>query len=272
MKHATEYAPKIKRLSALLKKEGAGPAPPEVEEPMDQLLMAILSTYASEARAHAAMTKLRTSVVDLNELRVTPIAEVVEVIGSDYPMCRSAAEEICSTLISIFNRKHSLDLEFLRKAPRKTTETFLNSLNGLRPHARAYFVLRSGKGGPIPIDAHMYAYLQKSGNAPMELDVEGVHKLMAHFIKESDAAYFYSHLKKYAALHAPKKWPEAKPAPITPPPAPIKGAPVPPPKKGDKVGAGASVKLQKKADPKGGQAVHGSKSSKSRDKVVARKR
>ena len=110
MKHAAEYAAKIKRLVSLLKKEGAGPPPPEPDEPMDQLLHAILSTYASEARAYSAVQKLRTAVVDLNELRVTPVAEVVETIGADYPMCRAAAEEICATLISIFNRKHSLDL------------------------------------------------------------------------------------------------------------------------------------------------------------------
>ena len=225
MKHAKEYAGRIRRLINKVKREG-GASAADIDEPMDLLLHAIFSTYAAEARSQAAVSRLRAAVVDINELRVTTVAEMVEAVGADFPMCRAAAEEICATLSGVYNRRHNLDLEFLRKAPRKTCETFLNSLDGLGAHARALFLLRSHKGHPVPLDLHMLAYLQKIGAVPPDATAEEAQKFVGNHLKDSEVNSFYLHLKRYAAAHAPRKWPEPRmpaPEPVKPvePPAPV---------------------------------------------------
>src|SRR5262249_54128393 len=137
MKFDSDHVRRLKKLWQQLKKEGGAGQLAPVEDPMDQLMEGVFSNYAAEARAHSAIHKLRTAVVDLNELRVTPVAEMVEIVGSDYPMCRSAAEELSRTLISLFNRTHKMDLMFLKKQSKKGAETFLNRLDGLGAYARA---------------------------------------------------------------------------------------------------------------------------------------
>lgn len=206
MKKDAQYAQRIRQLFNKLKKAGGGSAETwQSEDPMEMLLWAILSTYASEARAAAALAKIRAAMVDYNELRVTPVAEIVEMIGADYPMCRPAAEEIVRTLQAIFNRLHHLNLGFLKSSARRTAESFLNTLDGLGGHAKAMMVLRCFKGHAVPLDVNMYAFLHKNGRIAEGAAVEQAQRFLAGVIKERDAVGFYELLKRYAAAHAPRK-------------------------------------------------------------------
>ncbi|HVP13128.1 MAG TPA: hypothetical protein VMV94_18275 [Phycisphaerae bacterium] len=205
MKREAQYAHKVKQLHTRLKKTGGPVEAWEGEEPMELLLWSILSTYASESRATAATGKLQAAMADYNELRVTSIAEIVEIIGTDYPMCRPAAEEISRVLQAIFNRLHHLDLGFLKTGARRTAESFLNNLDGLGAHAKAMMVLRCLEGHAIPLDVNMLAFLQKNGCLPRDLPIEQGQKFLASVIKERDAVSFYTYLKRHAAAHAPRK-------------------------------------------------------------------
>jgi endonuclease III len=220
MKKEAQCVHRLKQLIGKLKKTG-GPAELwEGEDPMDLLLWAILSTYASESRAAAAVARLQAAMADYNELRVTSVAEIVEIIGADYPMCRPAADEISRTLQAIFNRLHHMDLEFLKTGARRNAESFVSNLDGIGPHAKAMIVLRCLKGHAVPLDVNMYAFLQKNGCIPKEMPVEQAQKLLAGAIKERDTVSFYTLLKRHAAAHAPRKPSVARSAAPAPAPKP----------------------------------------------------
>lgn len=214
MRKQRQYVGKIRRLFSKLKKEGGKTTLQPVEDPMDQLLRGILSTFASESRAEVALGKLRAAVVDLNELRVTPISEIVVIIGVDYPYCRKAAEEISRGLNSVFNHLHGLDLSFLRSSSRKSAEAFLSSLDGVGGHAKATVIMRCLLGHAVPLDVHMHTYLRRSGYIPDGATVEDAQKRMGRAIKESDAGSFYVLLKRYAAARALRK-PEVRKIPAS---------------------------------------------------------
>jgi endonuclease III len=274
MKQYSENVAKVRRLVNRMKKEEAAAEPSAIEDMMDLLLHCILSTRAAETRALTAAHRLRGGTVDLNDLRVSSVTEMVEMIGADYPMCRAAAEEIVATMTSVFNRRHSLDLSFLDKLTRKGCEQFLNSLAGLGPHAKALFILRSDKGKALPLDWNMYAFLQKGGYVPMELDAEAAHKFMAMHVKEPEMESFYLKLKKYAAAHAPKKWPEFRkpePAPAAPAPEPVAAAAAPEPRKSVKELARELARTRKSTDGKAARPASRS-TSRSRSKPAARRR
>jgi endonuclease III len=181
---------------------------------MEQLLRGILGTFASESRAEAALGKLHAAVVDLNELRVTPIAEIVGIIGVDYPHCRRAAEEISRGLQSVFYHLHGLDLSFLKASSRKAAEAFLNSLDGVGPHARATVIMRCLQGHAVPLDVHMHDYLRRNAYIPEGASVEDAQKRLTRAIRECDAGSFYVLLKRYAGARAPRK-PEARKVPAS---------------------------------------------------------
>ena len=205
MKKAAEYQKKIKQLFTKLKKQGDKVAPAELEEPMELLMFSILSNYSSEARAAAAVSKLSSAIVDYNELRVTPVAEIVEIIGKDYPHCRKAAEEIGEALHAVFNQLHELNLQFLKAGPKRQAEAFIASLDTISAHARAMMSWRCLGGRVVPLDSNMYAYLVKNDYLPENVDIEEAQKFLTSKLKDRDGESFYLMLKRYAATHAPRK-------------------------------------------------------------------
>jgi endonuclease III len=217
MKFDAEHIRRLKKLWTQLKKESGASPPDPMENPMDALLEGVFATYAAESRAHSAVSRLRSAVVDLNELRVTPVAEMVEIIGPDFPMCRPAAEEASRALTSLFNRTHSMDMMFLKKQTRRGAETFLNRLDGLGFHAKAYILLRCFKAPIIPVDYHMLHFLRKAGIVPIEAGWEDVQKFLMTHIRESEMPSFYTHLKRHASVHAPRKPVEHVPPPAAEP-------------------------------------------------------
>lgn len=213
MKNAAEHLQRIRRLFNQVKKEGGATALPAVEEPVEALLRGVLGDYAADARAASALSRLRTAVVDLNELRVTPVSEIVEIIGADYPFCRKAATDLSAALNAVYNRLHHLDLSFLKKSARRSAEAFLHSLETVNAHARATVILRCLKGHAVPVDAAMYQLLRRGGCVETDATVDQVQKFLASNLRPSEAASFYVLVKRYAAAHAPRKAPEPEPPP-----------------------------------------------------------
>jgi len=205
MKQASLYARRIKQLFTMLKKEGGKPAPPRGGTPNEIYLIGILSCYASESRASTALSKLTSATVDLNDIRVTPVAELVQMVGTDYPNVRRACEDIVYGLRTVFNRQHSLDLSFLESCSKKLAEQFMNSLDGVNPHARALLTMRCLRTHAVPIDDNMLNFLRDSGCLPEDCDAETAQKFVASQIKEKDAETFYALFKKYAATHSGRK-------------------------------------------------------------------
>lgn len=226
MKQAAEYARRVRKLMGLLKKEGSVAALPPVDDPMEQLLRGIFTDFIGEGRANSALVRLRTAVVDVNELRVTPISEIVEILGSDLSCARRAGEEISRSLNAIYNKLHHLDLSFISKGSKRTAEAFLNNLPGVNAHARATVILRCLKGAIVPVDTHMSDFLRHGNYVPPDATVDTMQRFLASVVPESQLGSFYAHLKRYAAAHAPRK-PLAPLPPPTPPKEEVAVSPPP---------------------------------------------
>ncbi|MFQ5412667.1 MAG: hypothetical protein ACE5EC_10230, partial [Phycisphaerae bacterium] len=179
MRNAAEYTRRVKRLFTRMKKDGSRTSLATVDDSMRALLLGIFSNYTTEQRAASALDKLLDGMVDLIELRVTPVAEVVECVGADHPQCRVAAEEIIQVLNSLFNTTHELDLSFLKSLGKKHAASFLDSLDGLQPHSRAFFKQRYLNIHTVPLDANMHAYLEKNECIAGDTDVEKAQKFIA---------------------------------------------------------------------------------------------
>lgn len=204
MKNAAQYARRVKRLFATIKRDGGKSKTLRADDPMEQLMRGILSRTASETRANSAWGRLRTAAVDLNELRVTPVSELVAIMGRDYPQARSVAEAISKSLNSIFNHRHDLDLGFLKSVSRSVAENFLKGLDGVDEHARAAVVLLSLGAHAIPVDDNMLGYLRKGEYVADTASRGEVQAFLERQIKARDGATFYALLKRFAATHSPR--------------------------------------------------------------------
>src|SRR5215216_6699653 len=97
----------LKKLIARLVK--AAPAKkPEPADPLTRLIRAFLEYDCDDERAAVAERKIMESMVDFNELRVTPAIELAALLGARYPFAESRCSALHRTLQSIFDREHQM--------------------------------------------------------------------------------------------------------------------------------------------------------------------
>ncbi|MBX3397086.1 MAG: hypothetical protein KF841_17165 [Phycisphaerae bacterium] len=212
MRNAQEFVRKLKQLNAKLKKDGGKATIEAVDDSTRALLMGILCNYAAEQRAAGAVRKIIESVVDMNELRVTAVSDLVGIIGHDYPQARQAATEITQVFNSVFNSLHHLDVSYLKTQSKKAVNAFLEGIDGLTPHAAAFFRNRYLNYNEIPLDENMFSYLHRTKCIPDGISVAEAQRFVSDTLKDREGVNFYMMFKRYGSTHALRKAPR-KPEP-----------------------------------------------------------
>ncbi len=118
---------------------------------LENLLYACCLQNASYEKADEAFAAIQRPFFDWNEVRVTTVSELAEVIG-ELPDPLEAASNIKRTLQSVFESTYSFDLEDLKKQNIGKTVKQLSSFPGITRFATAYITQHSLGGHSIPID------------------------------------------------------------------------------------------------------------------------
>lgn len=263
MKHAAEYAKRIKRLFGQLRKQYPKPEPPDSLNPLEHLVLAILSRGTSETRSQAAFERLREAMVDFNELRVTPPAETADAMGPDMPDRLEKARAIVEALNAVYDKQNAMDLSHLKGMSVREARDFLRSLAGVDEFAAARVVLLCLGGHAVPIDEHTAAVLKKEDMIAADATIEEIQAFLERHILASEALAFSAMLHRYAAgrtvkapaspkavsvAEKPKAKPPEPPAPAKPVPVPAKAVPVPAARKA----APPAAKVESKSKTKSG--------------------
>ncbi|HSW44287.1 MAG TPA: hypothetical protein VLM89_01815 [Phycisphaerae bacterium] len=219
MKRGSDYAKRIKRLYHDLVKKHGRPGPHEAGDPIDQMVVGILSLNTSIAKAQAVYKKLRQQTVDLNELRVTPAIEMAEAIGDGVPLAASKAERVVGALNAVRRRQDTLDLNFLRQRGRREAREYLESLGGVGPTVAAHVVLFSLGGHAIPVDDLTLYVLRKEGLIDNHADAATAQGFLERLIASSEAADFVQLLSRHVSAYA-SRVPVEKLSDLLHPPAP----------------------------------------------------
>jgi endonuclease-3 len=119
---------------------------------IEHLLFACCLEDAHADAAEEAFAALVHTFFDWNEVRVTSISELSEVMAC-LPDPRSAANRIKRVLHAVFENTFNFDLEEKRKKNLGPTVKWLEKLDGTTPFAVAYVVQAALHGHAIPIDA-----------------------------------------------------------------------------------------------------------------------
>jgi endonuclease-3 len=207
MKHGAEYAKRIRHLYHQLRRQYGKPPPPDHTEPIEQLILGILARDTTEAKAQAAFRRLRESLVDHNELRVTPAVELAETLGPDLPDAATRAQNLVDALNAIYDRHNVVDLSFLRDKPVRDAREYLRALPGVDEFTAARVVLYSLGGHAIPVDQSMVWVLRKENLVPPEATLSEVQAFLERHISAQEAAEFAALMHRYAAGRLPKTVP-----------------------------------------------------------------
>lgn len=190
MKRGTAYAKQVKRVYAEMKKRVRIPSIGEPADPLEQLVVSVLSEDTTLTNARRAWDDLRSAVVDLNEVRVSSPREVAEVISPYTPHAQACAMRLCSLLNAVFNRQCEVSLDSLRSLGKREAKRWLEGLDGIQPYNVASVLLWSLGGHAIPVNGPLLATLRREKLVNPDAAVGEVQSFLERHIPPSEAKTF----------------------------------------------------------------------------------
>jgi hypothetical protein len=129
---------------------------------LEQVLYACCLENAPATQAETALAKLLEGAYDLNEIRVTTVAELAESLG-DLPDPARAALALRRVLQSVFESTYTFSLEQARKHSLAHGLRTLEQLHGVSPFVVHHVALTALGGHFVPLDQGALAALYLCG-------------------------------------------------------------------------------------------------------------
>jgi hypothetical protein len=148
---ATNRASLITKTFRALKKRQKGGPPSPQEAVLGKLLFACCLENASHAAAAKALKNVLDAFFDLNEIRVSSVRELVELMP-ELPDPTAAATRLKRVLQSVFETHYSFDLEALKKLNLGVADKKLHQLKGVTTFGISYVTQMALGGHAIPLD------------------------------------------------------------------------------------------------------------------------
>jgi len=202
MKNGSEYARRIKRLFRQLQRESGGWEPREPTDPMEQLVVAVLSPHTTPEQGRKALRRLCDRMVDYNELRVSAPAEVSGLIKDLIPDHADRAKARLAVLNAVYQAEYCVDLRGLRNLGVREARKYLESLDGSDPYAAASVLLWSLGGHAVPVSPRLLEALRADDLVDADSTLAEVQSFLERHISATDARLFCHLMESYASGHA----------------------------------------------------------------------
>ena len=171
-------------------KKRYNPAEPEARPVLEQFLYAICREGAPRKQADQAFRSLQECFFDWNEVRVSSVREVEEILD-DIPGAEYRANRLISFLQEVFETTYSYDLESLHKKGLKQAAKQLSRYQAASDYVVAWVIQKSLGGHAIPVDGPTLTVLRRLGLVDdHEKDLETLRASMEHLVPKARGALF----------------------------------------------------------------------------------
>lgn len=124
-----------------------------VEETLlNEAVVSMLLWESSLSHAEKAFERIRSELVDLNELRVCTPDELVSILGSRMPRCAERALRMITVLNTIYDRENALSLGLLRDMNKRDVQEYLSTIDGLPVYACGRVIMYGLELHAFPLD------------------------------------------------------------------------------------------------------------------------
>ena len=205
MKNSKNYSRKIQKLQSSLGRKYPKVQKITHDEPTDAIVYGIICAKLDEKTTKAAIKKFSDYFIDLNDLRVSRIEEIVEMLGADTPVTRGVASTITTVLRAIFNEYHKVSLEGLKKTGKRPARQALEKMEGTSRFVVDYCMLTSLQGHAIPLTEGMIAYLKSKELVYPDADEHEIGGFLAKQITAKKGYEFYALLRRESEAYNSKK-------------------------------------------------------------------
>jgi endonuclease III len=196
MKDSKEYSKKVHNLYRSLKRKYPDVQKAIYDEPVDALVYAIISAELNESAAQSTIKKLADYFIDWNDLRISRVEEIIEVLGLEVTAARDMASALTAALRAVFSKYNMVSLKALSKLSKRPARGVLEKIEGTNRFVVDYCMLTSLQGHAIPLTKKMIEYLRNNELVHVEANEEEIEGFLARQISAENAYEFYSLLRR----------------------------------------------------------------------------
>jgi endonuclease III len=205
MKDSKEYAKKIRELYRSLKAKHPKVKKVTYDEPADAVVYAIVGENMNGPATESAIKRFADYFIDLNDLRVSQVEEISEVLGEDTPATKDIASNLIKALKAVFDQYNSVSLESLKKIGKRPARQVLEKMDGISRFVVNYCMLAALQSHAIPLTKRMIEYLRNNQLADPDADEQQIEGFLAKQISAENAYEFYVLLRRQSESRRTKK-------------------------------------------------------------------
>lgn len=170
-----------------------------IDEPLtNELVISLLLWESSIANAGKAIDRIRSELVDLNEMRVCTPDELVGVLGARIPRCSQRSLRLLSVLNSIYERENELSLHSLREKNKKEVLAYLSSIDGLPQYVIARVLLIGLGLHAFPLDERIAKKLAGESVLDSSQSLDQMASQLERLVRATDSLETYTLIEYWA--------------------------------------------------------------------------
>jgi endonuclease-3 len=149
--------------------------PPRRTDPLEELILTVLSQHTSDLNAERAFASLKQSFPTWDDVVRAPAGAVADAIRSG-GLANTKAPRIQAILGEVREREGAFDLSSLRRRSDAEATAYLSSLPGVGPKTAAVVLAFSLGRDAIPVDTHVHRVAARLGWIPPKISAERAHR------------------------------------------------------------------------------------------------
>ena len=180
---ATATPRRVRAILARLEKRWGVLAPPRRVDPLDELILTVLSQHTSDLNAERAFAQLRAVFPTWSEVMAAPTPAVADAIRSG-GLAETKAPRIQSIFRAVDDREGRLDLSRLRDVSDGDARAYLTSLPGVGPKTAAVVLSFALGRDAIPVDTHVHRVSKRLGLISASASAEKADRLLHDLVPD----------------------------------------------------------------------------------------
>jgi endonuclease-3 len=157
--------------------------PPRATDPLEELVLTVLSQHTSDANAERAFDALRAAYATWDEVVRARTAALADVIRSG-GLANTKAPRIQAILREVRDREDRFDLSVLRDLDDRDARDYLSSLPGVGPKTAAVVMAFALGRDTIPVDTHVHRVSGRLGLIPPKTSAEKAHRVLDEVVPD----------------------------------------------------------------------------------------
>jgi endonuclease-3 len=157
--------------------------PPRRADPLDELILTVLSQHTSDVNAERAFEALRAGFPTWSDVATAPTQAIVGVIRSG-GLANTKAPRIQAILREVHEREGAYDLTRLRELSDADARAYLVSLPGIGPKTAAVVLSFALARDAIPVDTHVHRVTRRLLLVPPTASAERADRLLHDLVPE----------------------------------------------------------------------------------------